>query len=408
MADWAKVLLTLSVSGGVLTLLLLALRPLLRRTPTLRYYLCLVVLLRLILPFSPEGSLMQRLFDREPETVQTAAVPLDRNPVVDMPEADIPTTAPVQTTQTQADTGTVTLLEPQTPVAEPAVPFAWVREHGLLILGIIWAAGTLGVLLSAWVGLGAFVRRMKRTARPARESEQARLAALCGKRRMPRLRRSSAVTAPVTIGLFRPCIVLPEREYDAAELDFILAHEYTHIRRRDIAYKWLALLVGAVHWFNPLVWLLRREIDRACELSCDAAVARRMDPEQRTAYCRTLLRAAVPQAFSLPRVGLGGGKQDMKERMANIMTQGKASKWKRALGGLCAMAVCTAAVVLGAASLPKQAEAGQQTLENAISLDMAQADQNEVRKILKDWVEAYQQEHPGNPAGPNDRPRPPG
>ena len=89
MADWAKVLLTLSVSGGVLTLLL-ALRPLLRRTPTLRYYLCLVVLLRLIVPFSPEGSLMQRLFDREPETAQTAAVPLDRNPVVDLPEADLP------------------------------------------------------------------------------------------------------------------------------------------------------------------------------------------------------------------------------------------------------------------------------------------------------------------------------
>lgn len=394
MADWAKVLLTLSVSGGVLTLLLLALRPLLRRTPTLRYYLCLVVLLRLILPFSPEGSLMQRLFDREPETVQTAAVPLDRNPVVDMPEANLPATTPVQTTQTQEDIGTMTPSEPQMPVAEPAVPFAWVREHGLLILSIIWAAGTLGVLLSAWVGLGAFARRMKRTARPARENEQARLAALCGKRRMPRLRRSIAVTAPVTMGLFRPCIVLPEREYDAAELDCILAHEYTHIRRRDIAYKWLALLVGAVHWFNPLVWLLRREIDRVCELSCDAAVARRMDPEQRTAYCRTLLRAAVPQAFSLPRVGLGGGKQDMKERMANIMTQGKASKWKRALGGLCAMAVCTAAVVLGAASLPKQAEAEEQTLENAISLDMAQADQNEVRKILEDWVEAYQKNTP--------------
>ena len=261
MADWAKVLLTLSVSGGVLTLLLLALRPLLRRTPTLRYYLCLVVLLRLILPFSPEGSLMQRLFDREPETVQTAAVPLDRNPVVDMPEANLPATTPVQTTQTQEDIGTMTPSEPQMPVAEPAVPFAWVREHGLLILGIIWAAGTLGVLLSAWVGLGAFARRMKRTAHPARESEQARLVALCGKRRMPRLRRSSAVTAPVTMGLFRPCIVLPEREYDAAELDCILAHEYTHIRRRDIAYKWLALLVGAVHWFNPLVWLLRRDMD---------------------------------------------------------------------------------------------------------------------------------------------------
>ena len=214
----------------------------------------------------------------------------------------------------------------------------------------------------------------------------------------PRLWRSSAVTAPVTIGLFRPCIVLPEREYDAAELDCILAHEYTHIRRRDIAYKWLALLVGAVHWFNPLVWLLRREIDRACELSCDAAVARRMDPEQRTAYCRTLLRAAVPQAFSLPRVGWAAGNRISKERMANIMTQGKASKWKRVLGGLCAMAVCTAAVVLGAASLPKQAEAGQQTLENAISLDMAQADQNEVRKILKGLGGSLSEKHARKPS----------
>lgn len=417
MGDGAKLLLSLSLSGGLMALTLLALRPVLRRAPTLRYYLCLVALLRLAVPFSPEGSLMERAFPAS-ETGAASVLPAAAGGELVSPQPQ-----PVAADEGQAS--------PEPPAgqaqAAPVIPLQAAGQETVLearpaevpwrltdVLPGLWAAGALAVLLRAGVGLWRWKRRMQRNAYPARPEQTAALAALCGARRAPRLLRSPAVASPVTVGLFRPCIVLPARGYGPEELAYILRHEWTHVRRWDIAYKWLALLVGAAHWFNPLVWLLRREIDAACELSCDAAVAQALGREERAAYCRTLLHAAAPQAYPLPRVGLGGGKQDMKERMANIMTHQRASRWKKALGGLCLMAACAAGILLGCAGIPRAETSAPHTEEyqNDIALDMPQADQNEVRKILKDWVDAYRSGDPepqfarmtetvrkGNPAG---------
>ena len=65
----------------------------------------------------------------------------------------------------------------------------------------------------------------------------------------------------------------------------------THYRRRDIWLKALALWVRAVHWFNPLVWLMARAIEQDTELSCDEAVLRRLPPEEHAAYGKTILSA---------------------------------------------------------------------------------------------------------------------
>lgn len=73
------------------------------------------------------------------------------------------------------------------------------------------------------------------------------------------------------IGVVRPVIVLP-REVEQERLGDILAHELTHARRHDLLYKWFAVAVTGLHWFNPLMMVVRRQLNRACELSCDAAV----------------------------------------------------------------------------------------------------------------------------------------
>jgi uncharacterized repeat protein (TIGR02543 family) len=84
-------------------------------------------------------------------------------------------------------------------------------------------------------------------------------------------------------------ILLPDREYTMEQLVGILQHELTHLRRFDVLVKWLSNIACILHWFNPLVWLARREINRTCELACDAAVIRKMKEEEKMAYGHTLI-----------------------------------------------------------------------------------------------------------------------
>src|ERR1035438_2930316 len=85
---------------------------------------------------------------------------------------------------------------------------------------------------------------------------------------------SASCATPVTVGLLRPRIILPERwnEWPRAQLDAVLIHERAHARRRDPLALWLALLNRAVFWFHPLAWWLKLRLTALAEEACDAAV----------------------------------------------------------------------------------------------------------------------------------------
>lgn len=116
--------------------------------------------------------------------------------------------------------------------------------------------------------------------------------------------------APFVIGLRRPCLLLPEASM-AAELSVVdwrnlLRHELTHYERRDLLYKWLLLACQCLHWFNPLVYLLGRQIEQDCEISCDLAVTGLMTEPERRDYMRTILRMLEPLSKK-GALGLAGG-----------------------------------------------------------------------------------------------------
>ena len=99
------------------------------------------------------------------------------------------------------------------------------------------------------------------------------------------------LAVPMLAGLFRPALLLPENPPAGDALRFSLLHELTHFRRRDIFRKTLALWVRVLHWFNPLVWLTARTMDRDIELSCDESALKHLPPAEHAAYGRTILSA---------------------------------------------------------------------------------------------------------------------
>ena len=112
---------------------------------------------------------------------------------------------------------------------------------------------------------------------------------------------SDEVISPFTYGILKPVIVLPETldMSNHALLDYILTHEYIHIKRFDVILKWLSAAALCVNWFNPLVWVMYVLFCRDIELSCDEGVVRFKGGINKKSYALALLdMEAVKQSFN--------------------------------------------------------------------------------------------------------------
>lgn len=138
---------------------------------------------------------------------------------------------------------------------------------------------------------------------------------------------SDAVHTPMLLGLLHPVIVLPAGmgEKSTKVLRDLLMHELVHARRQDLVYKWFVIVVSGLHWFNPLMYFIRRQIGRCCELSCDEAVIRKMNNDERRHYGETLLAVAAKPVSGVRTftASFCEEKIQLKERLVSIRTYHK-------------------------------------------------------------------------------------
>lgn len=138
-----------------------------------------------------------------------------------------------------------------------------------------------------------------------------------------------AISTPAVTGLFRPTLLLPHEGYDLNELRYILRHELCHLKRRDMLLKLVLLAANAMHWFDPVVYLMLRQADEDIELACDSAATDGLDRAERAAYSRTLLAAVQSHVRALPATTcFGGTVERLKRRITNVLGTQK----KRGLG----------------------------------------------------------------------------
>lgn len=138
-----------------------------------------------------------------------------------------------------------------------------------------------------------------------------------------------AISTPAVTGLLRPRLLLPHERYDVQELRYILRHELCHLKRRDMLFKLVLLAANAMHWFNPIVYLMLRQADEDIELACDSAATDGLERAERAAYSRTLLAAVQSNVRALPATTcFGGTVERLKRRITNVLGAQK----KRGLG----------------------------------------------------------------------------
>ena len=276
----------LTLGGSAMALLLLIIGKFFsRKLPAgVYYYAWLLVLLRFVVPLP---GLVPINAARSSEPVQTP----DPVSVIEVSaQESVPETeATEQFTFSDIGHGTVPAADHEEHFADtvtgaPSADGHLSARSGINLRSVqlwtcIWAAGAA---ISFSVCILSYMSFAGKISHGLTEPDLFTLAVYTGvKGRKPILYMSDAVRTPMMFGMFSPKIVLPERKYSDEELRNILMHEVMHFRRKDTLYKWFSVLVLSTQWVNPLAYIIRREINRSCELSCDEMLLRSMNRDEK-------------------------------------------------------------------------------------------------------------------------------
>lgn len=352
MNDVLKVTLSLSLSGSLLILIFFAGRYFLKDklSRQWQYYIWLIVIARLLLPFAPEtnvtGSFLRML--------ENAAVPIsvqaETDGSADLPE-DSALDDPAPGSEQTGETGYGT---------QPALPSDSRPFWDIILLlknnlWLVWLVTALILLIRKVTVYQSFVRYVKAGLTPVSDVALLNRLAVIGKQagvnRPVELCVNPLISSPLLIGFFRPCIVLPDQNLSDRDFLYTALHELTHFKRFDLFYKWLVQVTVCLHWYNPLVFLMGREINRACEFSCDEAVVSGLESNSLQDYGKTLLNAmtaAGKLTGTTASVTLSGNKKLLKERLDAIMKFKRKSKKAAGAAVLLSCVLFCGAVYAGA------------------------------------------------------------
>lgn len=296
MRDFLTTLVECSALMSVLALVLMVLTPLLSKRYAAKwiYYAWLIIVVGLIVPFR---------FHFLATFIQTDAIP-----------SPLRQTLPQNASHFTAASTQINVVQ-QTPPTIPWVP----------IIFALWLAGVVTFLVYHGLRHARFIKIVKRWSERACAS---RIPAVLenikndmGIASRVDLQICPFVSSPMMIGFRNPAILLPQSYYPVDELPYILRHELVHFKRKDLWFKGMVILATAIHWFNPVVYLMAKAVALQCEISCDAEVVKGIGLDGRRRYSETILGAIKRQpkmqtAFS---TNFYSGKTGMKKRILSIM-----------------------------------------------------------------------------------------
>lgn len=201
------------------------------------------------------------------------------------------------------------------------------------------------------------------------------------------IRQSDMVTAPLTYGLFHPVILMPGSVdwNDKEELQYILMHEYVHIRRFDAVTKLAAVVALCLHWFNPLVFIMYILFNRDIELSCDERVVRTFGEESKANYANTLIHMEEKKSGLFPFYS-SFSKNAIEERIKAIMKIKKTS-----FGAIIFTIILITGVAVLFATSAKSAPYEDSLKETLTRIPGEEFTKEESKKLFSLWIDDYEE-----------------
>lgn len=310
MGDIFLKLLNMSITAGWLIMAVLCVRLLFRKvSKRVNCLLWGIVAIRLICPFSIES----------PFSIVPSAEPIRSNTVVEgkvqnyIPSIDSRLTI-VDNTINPMLTETFAYHESNSVAPLQIVTYA---------AGLIWGGGVALLIIGA-IGSAIKLHILVREAVCVRDHIY-----IC-----------DAVKSPFILGMIRPRVYLPSALRET-QMQYILAHESAHLKRKDHWWKALGYLLLCIYWFHPLCWLSYFLFCKDIELACDEKAAKDMTFQERKEYSNVLLFCARPRSLIMV-CPLAFGEVGVKERVKSVLHYKKPALWVivAAAAVLVILAVC--------------------------------------------------------------------
>ena len=319
--------LNMNITGSVATALIVFFRCTFgKKLPGIfNYALWVIVLLRLLIPFSLPSMLSIFNIIPVPETIMTQSSQYHET------NNNIPYSTDYGSISQEKTISDVLKnnINGSFPVAAPEASVGPMQVL-IFVTSWIWLAGAVGLFSFSIFAYFRALRRLKEAVLYKHNDLISQCSRKLKLNREVQIYISDRVNTPVVCGLIKARIILPldlTQSCSELELKHIITHELVHIKRFDHILKPLSMLALCVHWFNPIIWLGFILSQKDMEMSCDEKVMSVFDNDIRSEYAASLIKLATKQNALLNGGLLAFGESNIKSRIKGIMSFRKPRVW---------------------------------------------------------------------------------
>ncbi|HHK5565851.1 TPA: M56 family metallopeptidase [Bacillus thuringiensis] len=373
--DW---MIETSIMASILVGLILCIKVLFRNklTPRWQYMLWIILIIRLVLPWSPDSSYsIYSVFTYKNDdgfisSGNPVANFLTKERMQELKGIDNTKILTKEDTYTSSSTQTTQANKIQTGINEKQDD-ATISFYTICMY--IWLIGVILLSVTTFIMNRRLLLYIKKqpviTDKKIIKISEKCKESMSIQRDIPLL-ISGKVSSPTVFGFIRPKLLLSTghmKILDEQQLRYIFHHELAHIKRRDVGVNWLMHGLLILNWFNPILWYAYSCMREDQELACDALALTYIDSEEQIAYGHTIISLLEHYSgyYQVPSVAnFSKNKRMLKRRILMIKKfQKKSYRWS-VLGAVAVIAVSSVSLLNARADKPTNPEKQQIEVKN--------------------------------------------
>ncbi|MCX9099696.1 M56 family metallopeptidase [Bacillus anthracis] len=366
--DW---LIETSLMASILVGFILCIKILFRNklTPRWQYMLWIVLMIRLLLPWSPDSS------------YSIYSLLSYRSSVSEVIPKNMPSTESI--VNIESDRTVESNSKMVTKTSEPEVEVSLEQQTPFSLYKLAMYVWLVGVFLLAVITfitnrrLYSYIKKQ-----PDITDEQVvtvfnRCKQSMKMKKAVSLRLAGKIASPTVFSFFRPKVLLSKKHMkvlNEQQLQYIFYHELAHIKRNDVAVNWIMYSLILLNWFNPILWYAYFCMREDQELACDAYALTFIDKEEQIAYGHTIITLLEHYSYQAPSLAnLSRNKRTLKRRIVMIKKFQKKSYHLSLLGVIVIVAIASLSLFNARATEGKEkqedkVEQSKDAFQNAVDM----------------------------------------
>ncbi|QWU43966.1 M56 family metallopeptidase [Bacillus sp. NP247] len=342
--DW---LIETSLMASILVGFILCIKVLFRNklTPRWQYMLWIVLMIRLLLPWSPDSS------------YSIYSLLSYSSSVSEVIPKNMPSTESIVNIETNHTVELESNSETVTKNGEPEVNASAEQQTTFSLYKFalyVWLAGVIVLAVITFITNRRLYSYIKKQADITDEQVVTvfnRCKQSMKMKKAVSLRLAGKIASPTVFSFFRPKVLLSKKHMkvlNEQQLQYVFYHELAHIKRNDVAVNWIMYSLLLLNWFNPILWYAYFCMREDQELACDAYALTFIDKEEQIAYGHTIITLLEHYSYQAPSLAnLSRNKRTLKRRIVMIKKFQKKS-YRLSLIGVIAIAAIAGGFLLNA------------------------------------------------------------